>query len=130
MSRSWEDRVSEYVNSPRLKHRLKAGNRLSCTVLGNFGTYRTEASTGARGAASCNCPSDGFPCKHVAALRETYRLRPRSFIDIVSILKGLEKKESKELAGLIRKMVRYAPEALYVLGVKGFEREDEDVEYD
>lgn len=125
MSRSWEDRVDEYVDSPRMRERIKVGSTLVCRILGNSGVYRTQASVGRKKESECTCPSEWYPCKHVAALLETYKRKPRSFADLDKILKGLEKRTTKELVGTIRQMVLESPSALAVLGVKGFERLDE-----
>jgi uncharacterized Zn finger protein len=131
MGRSWEDRVDEYVDSPRMRERIKVRSTLICRVQGNSGIYRTQASVGPKGAYECTCPSEWTPCKHVAALRETYKCKPNSFADLERILKGLEKQEPKELVGTIRKMVLESPSILTVLGVKGFERlEESDPEED
>lgn len=121
MSRSWDDRVAEYVNSPRLRQRLKVGSEVSCVVDGNSGVYRTRLSLKRSKESWCTCPSEYVPCKHVAALRETYKLRPRSFADLESVLKKLAPKEKGELLKVIREMVIAAPASLSALGVKGFE---------
>jgi uncharacterized Zn finger protein len=125
VGRSWEDRVDEYVDSPRLRERIKVGSILLCRIQGNSGTYRTQASVGARGASECTCPSDWSPCKHVAALRETYKRKPGTFADLDKVLKSLAKQEPKELIGTIRKMVLQSPSSLSVLGLKGFELLDD-----
>ena len=125
MGRSWEDRVDEYVDSPRMRERIKVGLTVGCRILGNSGIYRTRASVGREKEYECTCPSEYFPCKHVAALLETYRRKPRSFADLDKILKGLEKRETKELMGTIQQMVLESPSVLSVLGVKGFERLEE-----
>ncbi|MGC2034985.1 MAG: SWIM zinc finger family protein [Thermoplasmata archaeon] len=113
------------MDSPRMRERIKIGSTLICRILGNSGTYRTQASVSAKGDSECTCPSEWFPCKHVAALRETYKRDPASFADLDKVLKGLEKQEGKQLIGTIRKMVLQSPSALSVLGVKGFKVLDE-----
>jgi uncharacterized Zn finger protein len=124
MGRSWEDRVDEYVDSTRMRERIKIGSTVVCRIQGNSGVYRTEASIGRKKESNCSCPSEYSPCKHVAALRETYKRKPRSFTDPDKVLKDLEKKEKKELLGTIRKMALDSPSVLSILGVKGFERLD------
>ena len=130
MGRSWKDRVAEYVDSERMRLRLKVGDKIACTIDGNYGTYRTQASLKRkRLVASCSCPSDFYPCKHVDALLKTYRINPRSFIDFdVDVMKGkrLAKMERPELLRLIRRMVLSSPLSLSVMGVRGFEVEDEE----
>lgn len=128
MGRSWEDRVAEYVDSPRLRQRVKIGPEISCLIDGNSGTYRTHLHLRGRQAGSCTCPSEYVPCKHVHALRETYKLRPRSFVDFESIMKKLAAKDKPALLKLIREMAVTSPPALAALGVKGFEPPDEEGE--
>jgi uncharacterized Zn finger protein len=125
MGRSWEDRVDEYVDSPRMRERIKIGLTVVCRIQGNSGVYRTEASVGRKKGSACSCPSDYDPCKHVVALLETYKRKPRSFVDIEKVLKNLEKREKKELLEMIRKMALDTPSVLSTLGVKGFERLDD-----
>jgi uncharacterized Zn finger protein len=95
---------------------------------GNFGVYRTQVSLRRRTECSCSCPSEDFPCKHVAALLETYKLRPQSFFDFDSVMKNLESKEKSELLLLIREMVLASPPSLTALGVDGFEPSDDEEE--
>jgi uncharacterized Zn finger protein len=125
MGRSWEDRVDEYVDSPRMRERIKIGTTVVCRIQGNSGVYRTEASVGRKKDSACSCPSEYDPCKHVAALLETYKRKPRSFVDLEKVLKDLEKREKKELLETIRKMAVESPSVLSILGVKGFERVDD-----
>lgn len=125
MGRSWEDRVAEYVDSPRMRERIKIGSTVVCRIQGNSGVYRTEASVGRKTDSTCSCPSEYYPCKHVAALLETYKRKPRSFVDLEKVLKDLEKREKKELLETIRKIAIDFPSVLSILGVKGFERLDE-----
>lgn len=130
MGRSREDRVAEYVNSERMRQRLKVGNQISCLIDGNYGTYRTQATLKKRLESSCSCPSDSYPCKHVDALLETYRINPRSFLDFdIATNKKLAKMEKPELLQLIRRMVLASPTSLSALGVKGFETDDENEDY-
>ncbi len=125
MGRSWEDRVDEYVDSPRMRERMKVGSTLVCRIQGNSGVYRTQTSIGRKKEAECTCPSEYYPCKHVAALLETYKRKPRSFVDLDKVLKDLGKREKTDLLGTIRQMVLDSPSALSVLGVKGFKRLDD-----
>lgn len=125
MGRSWEDRVDEYVDSPRMAERIKIGSTVACRIQGNSGVYRTEASVGRKKASSCSCPSEYVPCKHVAALLETYKRKPGSFVDVDKVLKDLENREKMELLGTIRKMALDSPSVLSILGVKGFKRLDD-----
>ena len=85
MGRSWEDRVAEYVDSPRLRQRLKVGQQISCLIDGNYGIYRTRTSLKRKTKSSaCSCPSDDYPCKHVEACFE--HTRPIQDPSSISIL--------------------------------------------
>ncbi|MGD0719182.1 MAG: SWIM zinc finger family protein [Thermoplasmata archaeon] len=117
--------MDEYVDSPRMRERIKIGSTLVCRIQGNSGIYRTQASIGRKKECECSCPSEYYPCKHVAALLETYQRKPRSFVDLDKVLKELEKREKKELLGTIRQMALDSPSVLSILGVKGFERMDD-----
>ena len=129
MARSWEERVAEYVDSPRLRQRLKIDQQISCTVDGNYGIYKTEASLKKRESFSCSCPSEDYPCKHVGALLRTYKNHPRSFLDLEQMIKNkLAKMEKPELLRVIRKMILESPSSLSALGVKGFEEPERDYE--
>ena len=129
MARSWEERVAEYVDSPRLRQRLRIDQQISCAVDGNYGIYKTEASLKKRGSFSCSCPSDDYPCKHVGALLRTYKNHPRSFLDLEKMIKSkLARMEKPELLRVIRKMILASPSCLSVLGVKGFEEPERDDE--
>ena len=124
MSRSWEDRVAEYVNSPRLYHRLKWGKVVSCTVAGNGGEYRTRAALRGIKDSECSCPYEGFPCKHIVAVQQTYKARPKTFHDVDALLKKRRRKTADELLDDMRKMIRASPSGLAGLGVPGFEAVD------
>lgn len=130
MARSWKDRVAEYVDSPRLRQRVKVGNQISCLIDGNYGTYRTQVTVNRRTKSSCSCPSDYNPCKHVDALLKTYRINPRSFLDFDALMKRLSEMEKPELLKRIREMVLASPPSLSALGVKGFEPPSEENEGD
>lgn len=121
-------KASEYVDSTRLIRRLKHGNVLSCSIRGNYGTYKTDAHARDKTRSSCTCPSENVPCKHVEALRETYRIRPRSFTDIDAVVKELETRSKEKLLALIREMALTTPTALAALGIKGFEEATDDGE--
>ena len=128
MARDWEDRVMEYVNSPRLRRRLRLAKTIMCTIDGNSGIYSTRAIIGRKSGDVCTCPvGEGVGgCKHTEALRRTYKLKPRSFADIHTVLKKLEKKEKSELMAVLREMVIRAPATLGALGIKGFDEDPGD----
>jgi len=132
MGRNYSDRVAEYVDSDRMFHWLRLGRVVTCNIQGNYGTYRTSATIKGKWEGDCSCPAEYWPSKHMDALRLTFQMRPRTFVDIDSLVKRrLEKRSQAELVGIIREMVVKAPATLGVLGVKGYEDDsehDEDVE--
>lgn len=130
MGRSWKDRVAEYVDSDRMHQRLKVGGEIAYVIDGNYGTYRTRANLKRKSEASCSCPSDYYPCKHVDALLKTYRVNPRSFLDFdVEIeKKKLDRMGRAELLQLIREMVLASPTSLEAMGLEGFGPEEDDEE--
>jgi uncharacterized Zn finger protein len=131
VGRSLKDRVAEYVDSERMRQRLKVGGQISCLIDGKYGAYRTQVSLEKRSESSCSCPSDYYPCKHVDALLQTYRVNPQSFLDFdVATNKKLAKMGRPELLQLIRRMVIAAPTSLSALDVKGFETENANEYYD
>jgi len=125
--KTFADRIMDYVDSPRMRQRVKSGNSLSCVVDGNYGSYRTHVTLAPKKIkkADCTCPSDYWPCKHVNALVATYQKVPKSFVDADVLLTGLAAKPSKELLRLMREMILAAPASLQALGVEGF---DDDAE--
>jgi hypothetical protein len=131
MGRDWEDRVAEYVDSDRLRRRMRIGSTIMCTIDGNSGTYLTRSHTRKKTEDVCTCPvGEGTSgCKHTEALRRSCRLRPRSSADLDGIFMRLETKEKGDLVRLMREVAIRAPTSLAVLGVEGFDDEsgqDED----
>jgi uncharacterized Zn finger protein len=126
MGRPRNDRIKEYVDSGRMRQRLKVGNQISCLIDGNYGAYRTQVTLKKRLDSSCSCPSDYYPCKHVDALLETYKINPRSFLDYDAMMKNkLAKMEKYELVQLIRQMVLASPPSLSAMGLNGFEEAED-----
>lgn len=126
-SRTREQRVAEYVDSPLLFHRLKLGAEILCEVNGHEGVYLTRATVTSRGAYSCSCPSDIDPCKHVEALRETFGRNPTSFYDAAARLAVLARGTQEELVDSIRALILDSPGVLRTLDRTAFEDEDENV---
>lgn len=126
------DRVAEYVDSPRLRQRVKVGKVLSCTIDGNYGTYHTRVTLTRSQLkdAHCTCPSDYWPCKHAHALLLTYQEAPKSFVDVEELLSDLKQKTKEELLELLRQMILIAPACLQALGLEGFEETDEEEAYE
>jgi len=131
--RTFSDRVAEYVDSPMMRQRVRIGRTACATIRGRYGVYKTRITlTPARRCkeASCTCPSEYWPCKHAAALAETFLRKPESFLDAVKLVDSLGKKGQKELIRLMRGMIAAAPAALQALGVEGFEEPTEEDYYE
>lgn len=129
---TFTDRIAEYVDSPMMRRRVKVGRTACCTIRGRYGVYKTRITlTPGRRCkeASCTCPSDYWPCKHAAALAETFLKKPESFLDADKLVDSLGKKGQKELLRLVRGMIAAAPASMQALGVKGFEEEENDEDY-
>ena len=118
--RTVDVRAAEYIDSAAMYMRIRDGRRLVVRISGNFGEYRTEVNLAAASGDSCTCPSEAFPCKHVRAVRETWRVNARSFFDVQSLLKSLGRSPHTALLAAIRSIVMDHPESLHVLGVPGF----------
>jgi len=91
---TFADRIAEYVDSPMMRQRVKIGRTACCTIRGRYGVYRTRITlTPARRCkdASCTCPSEYWPCKHAAALAETFLKKPESFVDADKLVDSLGK---------------------------------------
>jgi hypothetical protein len=125
MGKTWEARVAEYGDSPLLFHRIRLGDTISCEIDGSEGVYQVAAVPAARGTFSCTCPSEIQPCKHIAALRETFARRPDSFYDAGALLKRIERKTAAELRGLIRDAIIASPGFVAAIDPTAF-GDDED----
>ena len=121
-----EQRIAEYVDSPRMTQRVRYKRKLLARIWGNFGAYQTTAATTKKVTGDCTCPSDYWPCKHVHALRKTWEVNPKSFLDLSKFLAELSKKPQKDLVKAIGEIVMKWPECLQVFGVPGFDEVDED----
>lgn len=124
-----DPRAAEYVDSPSMRMRIRDGRRLVVRVDGHFGFYRTELNLAAPNATSCSCPSDESPCKHVRALRETWRVNPRSFLELESLLDVLSGRGRTAVFEALRTIIVAHPECLGALGIPGFgldDAEDDD----
>ncbi len=103
LKRAWkrtpDERESEYIGSPAMRERVKAGSRLSVRIGGNYGVYRTslKGDGGKQLAYSCTCPSPYYPCKHAAALAYTYLREPESFFDVDALRPKLEQMDKEQL---------------------------------
>ena len=123
------DRAAEYIDSPLMTQRLRNGREVTARIDGNYGVYRTLMRIGRATDGSCSCPSEGWPCKHLRALEATWKTNPASFLDLSKVLDDLASKSKTDLLMLIGNMVTIAPETLTACGVKGFEPEPLDDEF-
>lgn len=123
------DRAHEYIDSPPLTQRLLYRKHLSARIEGHYGVYRTSVHVARKIAATCSCPSDYWPCKHVRALRATWEANPDSFFDLERYLKTLASRTKAELVDAIGDILFAFPEGLGALGVPEFEPVPDD-EYD
>jgi hypothetical protein len=128
---TFDDRVKEYVDSPMMTQRLRHERIVTARIDGNFGVYRTTVDLKAKKlAGECTCPSEVWPCKHLHALRATWKKNPDSFFDFDNWLAALAKEPNETLVEAIRNMVLHSPSLLTVFGVAGFEEFGDDDEYD
>lgn len=124
-----EDPAAEYVDSPLMSQRLLYRRQLSVRIDGKYGTYRTQLTLGRQLRGHCSCPSDQVPCKHLRALRSTWRVNPRSFFDLGPFLEELSRRSAPSLVTSIAELVINKPESLAAFGVKGFAPDDQDAEW-
>ena len=115
------DRASEYIDSPLMTQRLVYRRQLFARIEGNYGVYRTTVRVARKLVASCTCPSDFWPCKHVYAVRATWDRSPDSFFDLAAFLKRLAAMPKGELIDAMRQILVAYPESLTFFGVPGFE---------
>jgi hypothetical protein len=120
------DRAAPYIDSPLMTQRVRHGRQISARVDGNYGVYRTQKRIGARGAGTCNCPSEDWPCKHLRALEATWKANPESFFDLRPFLVSLAAQSKADLIRAIGDVALQAPEALAAFGVTDFIEHDED----
>ena len=115
-----DPRAAEYVDSPSMRMRIRDGRRLVVRIDGRYGFYRTELNLAAPKASSCSCPSEESPCKHVRALRKTWRVNPHSFLEIQSVLDVLSRRRRGAFLKALRTIIFAHPECLGALGIPGF----------
>jgi uncharacterized Zn finger protein len=120
-------RAQPYVRE--FTHRLRAGCSIAGRVSGPHGVYAVSLGIdGTTLVPSCSCASDEGFCKHVIALGLTYIEEAQSFYDFRTLTAQLEQYSHAELVDLMTRMASRYPQILAMLGVEGFEdEEDEDV---
>jgi len=118
------DPAIEYVDSVLMTQRLRDRRVLSARIHGRYGVYRTQVRLTRQLDGHCTCPSDVQPCKHVRALRATWRRNPDSFFDVRAFLRSLNGWGRTQLVETIGRIVAAFPPALGLFGVSGFDAED------
>lgn len=126
--RSKPDPATEYIDGPLMTHRVRHPHHVSAQIEGRYGIYCTRAQLTRRSDGECTCPSDLWPCKHVRALRATWKENPNSFFDMPAFLRVLRSRQKEDLIDSIDRIVTAFPAALGVLGVDGFDSDDTDVD--
>jgi uncharacterized Zn finger protein len=125
-----EERIAEYVDSPLVTQRVRYGQQVSAQFAGHYGVYRTQVSQANQVEGDCTCPSESWPCKHLHALRATWKANPGSFFDLDEWLKELPKQSKENLVEAIGKMVIESPTLLRLFGIAGFEDDQDGEEYE
>ena len=118
-------RAQPYVRE--FTHRLRSGPSIAGRVAGPHGIY--TASLGIEGSAltpACSCTSDAGFCKHVIALGLTYIEEPQSFYDLRTLTAQLQQASHGELVELIVRIGTRYPQTLGMLGVEGFDDEEDE----
>jgi hypothetical protein len=118
-------RAQPYVRE--FTHRLRSGQSIAGRVAGPHGVYTVSLATeGATLIPSCSCTSDAGFCRHVIALGLTYIEEPQSFYDLHILTAQLEQCSHADLINLILQMAKRYPQTLGMLGVEGFDDEDDE----
>lgn len=130
MAQTREQRVAAYVDSRAMVQRLHVGPLVAAAIRGSMGRYRVKLDA-KTGEGSCTCPSEIQPCKHIEAVRLTWRKKPESFMDVDALLDvHLQGRDRDELVRMMRAMVLESPPALAALGALQFrdveDRDDSD----
>jgi len=120
-------RAQPYVRE--FTHRLRSGPAIVGRIAGPHGSYTVSLGfEGSALTADCSCPADAGFCKHVIALGLTYIEEPQSFFDLSTLTAQLEQASREELIETIVGISTRYPQTLGMLGVEGFDdEEDEDV---
>jgi hypothetical protein len=118
-------RAQPYVRE--FTHRLRSGRAIAGRIAGPHGFYTVSLAIEASALIpSCSCTSDAGFCKHVIALGLTYIEEPQSFYDLHTLTAQLEQYSHGELVHLIIQMATRYPQTLGMLGVEGYEEEEEE----
>jgi uncharacterized Zn finger protein len=120
-------RAQPYVRE--FTHRLRSGPSIAGRVAGPHGVFTVSLTIeDSTLTPACSCTSDPGFCRHAIALGLTYIEEPQSFYDVRTLTAQLEQCSHGELVELIIQMGTRYPETLGMLGVGGFDdEEDEEV---
>ena len=120
-------RAQPYVRE--FTHRLRSGPSITGRVAGPHGVYTVSLSIeDSTLTPACSCTSDAGFCRHAIALGLTYIEEPQSFYDLRILTAQLQQYSHGELVDLILHICARYPQTLGMLGVEGFDdEEDEDV---
>jgi uncharacterized Zn finger protein len=120
-------RAQPYVRE--FTHRLRSGPSIAGRVAGPHGVFTVSLTIeDSTLTPACSCTSDPGFCRHAIALGLTYIEEPQSFYDVRTLMAQLEQCSHGELVELIIQMGTRYPETLGMLGVGGFDdEEDEEV---
>jgi uncharacterized Zn finger protein len=120
-------RAQPYVRE--FTHRLRFGHSIAGRLAGPHGVFMVSLDIDEDTLnPSCSCASDAGFCRHVIALGLTYIEEPESFYDLRTLTADLEQHSHADLVTLILRLVSRYPQTLGMLGVEGFDdEEDEDV---
>jgi hypothetical protein len=122
-------RAQPYVRE--FTHRLLTGGTITGRVAGPHGVYTVSlAIEGTNLKPSCNCRTDGEFCRHAIALGLTYLEERESFYDLQTLTTRLEEYRQGDLIALILQLAAHYPQILGMLGVEGFEEEEEEGDAD
>jgi uncharacterized Zn finger protein len=118
-------RAQPYVRE--FTHRLRSGPTISGRVAGPHGVFSVSLSVeDSTLTPTCSCTSDPGFCRHAIALGLTYIEEPQSFYDLRTLAMQLEQYSRSELVELILRIGTRHPQTLGMLGVGGFEDEEDD----
>jgi hypothetical protein len=120
-------RAQPYVRE--FTHRLRSSATITGRMAGPHGVYTASLTLeGSTLTSACSCTSDAGFCRHAIALGLTYIEEPQSFYDLRTLMAQLQQYPHGELVDLILQMCIRYPQTLGILGVDGFDdEEDEDV---
>lgn len=104
-------------------------NEIVANVSGNYGNYEVNISDkGERLEAYCDCPYDGYPCKHIVAVclqymenKQLYRDKARNQYDLFQRIENeLSKRSKPELIELLMQAVTHSTELRSIVALHLF----------